>query len=75
MKTKLRAPSAHTQLNTILQHLKTRSITQVEAQGLYSISQVASCVYRLKSRGYPVTTTMKQGVKGAYARYTLTKKR
>ena len=62
-----------TQREKIINHLTTRrSITSVEAIGLYGITRLAAVVHRLKNEGYDIEATLKHGVnKTLYAEYSL----
>ena len=56
-----------------MQHLRTgRSITSIEAIGLYGITRLAAVVHTLTSEGVPIISTPKMGVrKRKYASYSL----
>ena len=62
-----------TQSQQIMQHLRTgRSITSIEAIGLYGITRLAAVVHTLTSEGVPIISTPKMGVrKRKYASYSL----
>lgn len=68
------------QKQVILQHLqstdentgKLRSISQIEAVGLYRIMRLASRVDELRKDGHRIGTTMRTDITGKrYARYAL----
>lgn len=61
-----------TQASQVLKHLRKRkTLTSVEAIGLYGITRLAAVVSTLKKRGYPVHTKLKKGVRSSYAEYSL----
>mgnify|MGYP003384499583 CR=1 FL=1 len=62
-----------TQSKQIMNHLQTgRSITSIEAIGLYGITRLAAVVHGLTTEGVPIVSTMKMGVrKRKYASYSL----
>lgn len=61
-----------TRADNVLKHLKTRGpITSIEAIGLYSDTRLADTIWRLKQQGHSIITTMKKGVRGRYATYSL----
>ena len=61
------------QEDVVLAHLlKGRSITQLEALGLYRVFRLAARVHRLRGRGHDIVTTMKEDLTGKpYASYRL----
>jgi len=61
-----------TQHETVMNHLNTgRSITSIEAVGLYGITRLAAVVHTLNKRGNDIKVDMKKGVKAPYASYSL----
>lgn len=67
-----KAPRKGTQQETILNHLKrNKYITDVTASGLYGIGQCAGCVFKLKKLGHNIKTTMREGMRGRYAEWSL----
>jgi hypothetical protein len=64
---------AKTQLDHLMSHLKSgRSITSLEALGLYGAFRLAARIKELRERGWDITTNMKQDINGkAYAEYVL----
>ena len=42
--------------------LKNRCITSQTAFEKYGITRLSSCIYELRSQGWPITTTLKDGV-------------
>lgn len=61
-----------TQYAQVMTHLKTgRSITSIEAVGLYGITRLAAVVHTLNKRGNNIKADMKKGVKAPYASYSL----
>tara|TARA_R110002153_G_C13028126_1_gene468388 strand:- start:247 stop:465 length:219 start_codon:yes stop_codon:yes gene_type:complete len=62
-----------TQSNQVMSHLETgRSLTSIEAIGLYGITRLAAVVYSLHKQGRTIKVNMKTGVRGkAYASYSL----
>ena len=70
----VKVPRRGTQPRTVLTHLQTNEyLTDVVCTGLYGIGQLASCVYKLRARGYNISTLLKKGVRGNYAEYRLVK--
>lgn len=65
-----------TQAAQVLSYLRSRKrLTQSTASSLYGISRLAAVVWRLNKQGYNIVTTLKDGVKGKYAEYSLDKSR
>lgn len=64
---------AKPKIQKLKDHLRSgRSITQLEAIGLYSLFRLAADIERLRNRGWPITTEMKRDPGGSpYARYVL----
>ena len=62
-----------TQSNQVMKHLATgRSLTSIEAIGLYGITRLAAVVHTLNKAGAGVAVNMKTGVRGkAYASYSI----
>ena len=62
-----------TQSNQVMTHLETgRSLTSIEAIGLYGITRLAAVVHSLHKQGRTINVNMKTGVRGkAYASYSL----
>jgi len=59
------------QKHTILKHLKTSSITKVQALRLYGIWNTGDCIMKLR-RDYEIRTEMISRVdKAPYAKYSL----
>ena len=52
-----------TQLERIIERLviRKKSITQVEAQGLFGISRLAAVINKMKKQGYTIKTEYKVG--------------
>lgn len=65
-----------TQAAQVLSYLRSRKrLTQSTASSLYGISRLAAVVWRLNKQGHNIVTTLKDGVKGKYAEYSLDKSR
>lgn len=62
-----------TKIDLLREHLKSgKSITQLEAIGLYSLFRLAARVHELKAKGWNIITTEKRDANGStYAEYTL----
>ena len=62
-----------TQSNQVMKHLNTgRSLTSIEAIGLYGITRLAAVVHTLSKQGTVIKVNMKTSVRGcAYASYSL----
>jgi hypothetical protein len=61
-----------TQAQTVMKHFRTgRSLTSIEAIGLYGITRLAAVVHTLMKQGVPVQASMKDGVRTKYASYKL----
>ncbi len=62
-----------TQSKQVMKHLNTgRSLTSIEAIGLYGITRLAAVVHTLAKQGTVINVNMKTGVRGcAYASYSL----
>lgn len=60
-----------TQSETILKHLRRRTITKLQAAKLYSIFHLPDCVYQLRQKGHKVRTTLVQHGSTRFARYSL----
>jgi len=62
-----------TQSQQVMQHLNTgRSLTSIEAIGLYGITRLAAVVHTLTTKGVPIIATSKVGVRQRkYASYSL----
>ena len=74
MKKIARTPKRGTQMFTILEHLQTRNITQIESAGIYGIQQLAAAVYHLRHHcNQDIRVTRHKGVRGSYAQYHLHK--
>lgn len=68
-----KAPQAKKQGDRILKHLLAgKSITQLEAFGVYRIFRLAARIHELKSKGHKIVTTMHTDETGKpYAEYAL----
>jgi hypothetical protein len=68
-----KAPQAKQQGDRILNHLVSgKSITQLEAFGVYRIFRLAARIHELKSKGHKIVTTMHKDETGKpYAEYSL----
>ncbi|MDR0771474.1 MAG: helix-turn-helix domain-containing protein [Burkholderiales bacterium] len=66
-----------TQQQQILEHLRKRSITQVEAFSKYGITRLPSAIFKLRAVGHKIDMRMADvkvgGVDRRLARYTLTR--
>lgn len=64
---------ATTKIERLRKHLKTgKSITQLEALGLYGVFRLAARVHDLKAQGWNIITDMREDENGnPYARYHL----
>lgn len=64
---------AKTQLQQIKDHLRSgRSITPLEALGLYGAFRLAARIKDLRNKGWPITTEVREDPNGKpYAVYTL----
>lgn len=64
-----------TKIDLLKDHLRSgKTITQLEAIGLYSLFRLAARVHELKAQGWNITTTMKRDHNGSeYAEYRLAK--
>ena len=62
-----------TQNETVLKHLRRRTITSFEAFDLYNITRLASVVQRLKKEGHRVKTVINPRGRAHYAIYKLEK--
>lgn len=63
-----------TQKQTLLKHLKRKSISPFEALLVYGISRLAARVEELRKDGHPIKTNMKTDENGKrYARYVLSR--
>lgn len=61
-----------TQAEQVMNHFHTgRTLTSIEAHGLYGITRLAAVVHRLKNQGINVRCTMQDGVRAKYAEYSL----
>jgi hypothetical protein len=69
----MRELSMKPQARRILRHLeKKKSITPLEALGVYGVYRLAAVIYDIKKAGFDITTTLHQDVNGKrYARYSL----
>lgn len=58
----------------ILKHLQDgRVITPQIALSLYSHMRLASCIFRLRSEGFPIKTKMQRSIRGDnFAEYSMT---
>jgi hypothetical protein len=67
------APQAKQQSDRILQHLLSgKTITQLEAFGVYRIFRLAARIHDLKAKGHRIVTTMRKDETGKqYAEYSL----
>lgn len=63
----------HTQHELIIEHFRSgKTLSQMEATGLYRISRLASRVDELRKQGWPILTEMREDRTGRrYARYSL----
>lgn len=52
---------------------KRKSITQATASAVLAVSRLAAVIPRLRKKGYKISTSYVDGVKGRYAVYTLDK--
>lgn len=57
----------------ILSHLKAgKNITQLKASHVYHVANLPDVIFRLRKRGYPITTTVETDESGSkYASYRL----
>jgi hypothetical protein len=62
-----------TKIALLKEHLKSgKTITQLEAIGLYSLFRLAARVHELKAKGWNIITTEKRDANGSvYAEYSL----
>lgn len=61
------------QARRVLKHLERRSITPLEALGVYGIFRLAARIWEIREAGFNVLTTYRTDNKGKqYASYTLT---
>ncbi len=61
-----------TQSQQIMFHLNTgRTITSIEAVGLYGITRLAAVVHTLNKAGANIKAEYKKGVKAPYASYSI----
>lgn len=61
-----------TQPDIVLNHLRSRPITPVSALVSHGIYRLGDAIFRLRKRGYRITTTMKVDAAGhKYAEYHL----
>lgn len=62
-----------TKIDLLKEHLRSgKSITQLEAIGLYSLFRLAARVHELKKQGWNIVTNVKRDANGSeYAEYTL----
>jgi hypothetical protein len=59
--------------NSVLEHLKKRPITSWEAITAYKATRLADIIFRLRCRGFNISTELVDGGKTKYARYRLSK--
>ena len=57
-----------TQKHAILEHLKVRGISQVEAQEVYKIRRLAARISEMKNDNYPIKSVLKKDL--AQQRYS-----
>jgi hypothetical protein len=59
--------------DAVLMHLKKRPITSWEAITSYRATRLADIIFRLRCRGFNISTEMVDGGDVKYARYRLSK--
>lgn len=63
------------QRTEVLTHLKRKkTISPLEAFGLYGVMRLGAIIYNLRKEGYQITTHMKRENNKPYARYELLRK-